>query len=74
MTFTLRNANDFAVKDIEIACAFTRRDGRHLTDRRRIIPDTLSMKSRKRYAGMLVGFVNVNANKAKCSLVTASRI
>ena len=74
VTFTLRNANDFAVKDIEIACTFTRRDGRHLTDRRRIIPDTLNMKSRKRYAGMLVGFVNVNANKAKCSLVTASRI
>ena len=24
--------------------------------------------------GMLVGFVNVNANKAKCSVVTASRI
>jgi hypothetical protein len=74
VTFTLRNANDFAVKDIEIACTFTRRDGRHLTDRRRVIPDTLNMKSRKRYAGMLVGFVNVNANKAKCSLVTASRI
>ena len=74
VTFTLRNANDYAVKDIEIACTFTRRDGSHLTDRRRIIPDTLNMKSRKRYAGMLVGFVNVNANKAKCSLVTASRI
>ena len=74
VTFTLRNANDYAVKDIEIACTFTRRDGSHLTDRRRIIPDTVNMKSRKRYAGMLVGFVNVNANKAKCSLVTASRI
>ena len=74
VTFTLRNENDFAVKDIEIACSFTRRDGRHLTDRRRIIPDTVNMKSRKRYAGMLVGFVNVNANKAKCSLVTASRL
>ena len=74
VTFTLRNANDFAVKDIEIACTFTRRDGRHLTDRRRIIPDILNMKSRKRYTRMLVGFVNVNANKAKCSLVTASRI
>ncbi|UPJ54095.1 hypothetical protein IVB30_14965 [Bradyrhizobium sp. 200] len=74
VTFTLRNANDYAVKDIEIACTFTRRDGRHLTDRRRVIPDTVNMKSRKRYAGMLVGFVNVNANKAKCSLVTASRI
>lgn len=74
VTFTLRNANEYAVKDIEIACAFTRRDGRHLTDRRRLIPDTVNMKSRKRYAGVLVGFVNVNANKAKCSLVTASRI
>ena len=74
VTFTLRNANDYAVKDIEIACSFTRRDGRHLTDRRRIIPDAVNMKSRKRYAGVLVGFVNVNANKAKCSLVTASRI
>ncbi|KRR25432.1 hypothetical protein CQ14_10675 [Bradyrhizobium lablabi] len=74
VTFTLRNANEYAVKDIEIACSFARRDGSHLTDRRRIIPDTVNMKSRKRYAGMLVGFVNVNANKAKCSLVTASRI
>jgi hypothetical protein len=74
VTFTLRNANDYAVKDIEIACTFVRQDGSHLTDRRRIIPDTVNMKSRKRYAGMLVGFVNVNANKAKCSVVTASRI
>ena len=74
VTFTLRNANDYAVKDIEIACTFARPDGSHLTDRRRVIPDTVNMKSRKRYAGMLVGFVNVNANKAKCSVVTASRI
>jgi hypothetical protein len=73
MTFTLRNGNDYAVKDIEIACAFARRDGSHLTDRRRVIPDTVNMKSRKRYSGMLVGFVNVYANKAKCSVVAASR-
>jgi hypothetical protein len=74
VTFTLRNANDYAVKDIEIACTFARRDGSHLTDRRRIIPETVNMKSRKRYAGMLVGFVNVNANKAKCAVATASRL
>ena len=74
VTFTLRNANDYAVKDVEIACAFTRHDGSHLTDRRRVIPDTVNTRSRKTYAGVLVGFVNVNANKAKCSLVTASRI
>ena len=73
VTLTLRNTNDYAVKDIEIACAFARRDGSHLTDRKRVIDGTVNMKSRKTYAGMLVGFVNVNANKVKCSLVAASR-
>ena len=74
VTFTLRNGNDYAVRDIEITCAFNRRDGSHLTDRTRVIRDTVNMKSRKTFARMHVGFVNVNANKAKCSLVTASRL
>jgi hypothetical protein len=73
VTLTLRNSNEYAVKDIEIACSFVRRDGSHLTDRKRVISDTIDMKSRKTYASMLIGFVNINANKAKCSLVTASR-
>jgi hypothetical protein len=74
ITFTLRNRNDYAVKDIEISCAFARRDGSHLTDRTRMIHDTVNMKSRKTFARLHVGFVNINANKAKCSLVTASHI
>lgn len=74
VTFTLRNGNDYAVKDIEIACAFNRRDGSHLTERKRVIHDTVNMKSRKTFARLHVGFVNVNANKAQCSLVTASRV
>ena len=74
VTLTLRNRNEYAVRDIEIACAFARRDGSHLTNRKRVIGDTIGMRSRKTYTGVLVGFVNVNANKAKCSLVTASRI
>ena len=74
VTFSLRNSNDYAVKDIEIACAFLRRDGSHLTDRRRVIHDTVNMKSRKSFARLHVGFVNVNADKAKCALVAASRI
>jgi hypothetical protein len=74
VTFTLRNSNDYAVKDIEISCAFARRDGSHLTDRSRLIPDTVNMKSRKTFARLHVGFVNVNASGAKCALVTATRI
>jgi hypothetical protein len=73
VTFTLRNGNDYAVKDVEIACAFTRRDGSHLTDRKRTIHDIVSMKSARTFARMHVGFVNVHADKAKCSLLTASR-
>jgi hypothetical protein len=74
VTLTLRNANEYAVKDIEIACSFIRRDGRPLTERKRLISDTVGMKSRKTFAQMHVGFVNVNADKARCSLVTASRV
>ena len=74
VTFTLRNGNEYAVKDIEIACAFARRNGSHLTDRKRMIGDTVGMKSRKTFARVHVGFVNVNADKAKCTLVAASRV
>jgi hypothetical protein len=74
VTFTLRNGNDYAVKDIELFCSFARRDGSHLTDRKRMIADTVNMKSRKTFARLHVGFVNINADRAKCSLVAASRI
>jgi hypothetical protein len=74
ITFTLRNGNDYPVKDIEIACSFSRRDGSHLTDRTRTIHDVVNMKSRKRFARLHVGFVNVNADKAKCFPVAASHI
>jgi hypothetical protein len=72
VTLTLRNSNDYAVKDIAITCAFARRDGSHLTDRTRIIPAEVNRRSRRTFARMHVGFVNVNADKAKCALVAAS--
>jgi len=74
VTMTLRNSNDYAVRDIEISCAFARPDGSHLTDRTRLIHDTINNKSRKTFTRMHVGFVNVNASKVKCSLLAASHI
>jgi hypothetical protein len=73
VTFTLRNENNFAVKDIEILCSFSRSDGSHLTDRTRLIPDTIDMRSRKFFARMHVGFVNVYADRARCTPIAASR-
>jgi hypothetical protein len=73
--FTLRNTNDYAVGDIQVACTFTKRDGSSLTERKRVIPDAVvNTKSRKTFARIHIGFVNVNAEKAKCALVAASRL
>jgi hypothetical protein len=69
----LRNGNGYAVKDVAIACAFIRRDGRHLTDRTRLVPGTLEMRSRRSFGRLHIGFVNVNASRANCALVLASR-
>jgi hypothetical protein len=74
VTLTLRNANAYAIKDIEIFCSFARRDGSHLTDRKRVIHDTVNMRSQKTFARMHVGYVNINANQAKCFLVAASPV
>jgi hypothetical protein len=73
--FTLRNTNDYTVGDIQVACTFTRSDGGQPTERKRVIPNAVvNMKSRKTFARVHVGFVNINANKAKCALVAASRL
>lgn len=74
VTMTVRNGNSYAVKDIDIACAFSRPDGSYLTERSRVIPDVVNMKSRKTFVRLHVGYVNVNAAKAKCLPVAANHI
>jgi hypothetical protein len=74
VTFTLRNDNDYAVGDIGLLCSFTRADGSPVTERRATIRDTVKMKSRKTFARMHVGFINVNASRAKCTVLSASRV
>ncbi len=74
VTFTLRNTNAFAIRDVEITCAFGRRDGSHVTDRRRVVPGEVRPGSRKTFAAVHVGFVNVNVSTAKCTLVAATKI
>lgn len=73
MTFTIRNANAYDIKDVELLCAFRSRDGRYTTERRKRVTETVAMKSRKAFPMTLVGHVNVRAERAKCSLLTASR-
>jgi hypothetical protein len=74
VTMTLRNDNSYPVRNIDISCTFQRPDGSYLTSRSRTITDVISMKSRKTFARLHVGFVNVYAAKAKCSLVAANHV
>jgi hypothetical protein len=74
VTFTLRNDTDYAVGDIGILCSFSRKDGSPVTERRQTIRDTVKMKSRKTFSRVHVGFINITANQAKCSLLSASRV
>ena len=73
VTFTLRNDNDYAIKDPEILCAFRSGDGGYATERSRTIHDIVNAKSRKTFPQTLMGFVNIKASEAKCSLLAASR-
>jgi hypothetical protein len=73
MTFTVRNGNDYDIKDLELLCAFKSRDGRYTTERRKLLAETVGMKSRKAFPTTLIGHINIRASRAKCALVTASR-
>jgi hypothetical protein len=74
VTFTLRNDNDYAIGDIGLLCSFSRADGSPVTERRPTIHDTVKMKSRRTFVRVHVGFINVNASRAKCTLLSASRV
>jgi hypothetical protein len=75
VTLTVRNDNDYAVKDIEISCAFARPDGSHLTDRTRLIHETLGMKSRKTFARLQASSISMpRTPSALCWQQTAPRV
>jgi len=71
-TFTVRNRHDFAIRDVEIQCAFRARDG-YTTQRRRVLPDTIEPRSRETFANVLVGHINVTTTRGKCRLLGAQR-
>jgi hypothetical protein len=71
MTLTIRNSNDYPVKHIQLLCAFSSRDGDYVTRRRHVIDGVVKPNSRKTFRHVMVGFVSINANRGKCSLLSA---
>jgi hypothetical protein len=71
MTLTIRNSNDYPVKHLQLLCAFSSRDGKYVTKRRHVIDGVVKPNSRRTFRHLMVGFVSINANRAKCSLLSA---
>jgi hypothetical protein len=71
MTFTIRNSNDYPVKDIRLACTFSSRDGSYATERRHLIHGVVKANSRKVFRRLLMGFVSIGANQVKCAVLSA---
>lgn len=71
VTLTIRNSNDYAVNQIELVCFFRNRDGGYVTERRHRIDGVVKPNSRRTFRHMMVGFVSINANRAKCSVFSA---
>ena len=71
MTLTIRNNNDYPVNQIELLCSFGNRDSRFVTARHHRIDGVVKPNSRRTFRHMLVGFVSINANRARCSVLSA---
>jgi len=71
MTLTIRNSNDYPVKHMQLLCAFSSRDGNYVTKRRHVIDGIVKPNSRRTFRHLMVGFVSINANRAKCTLLSA---
>ncbi|MEO6947540.1 MAG: hypothetical protein ABI150_13470 [Nitrobacter sp.] len=71
MTLTIRNRNDYPVKHLELFCSFGSPNGRYMTHRRHVIDGVVRPNSRRTFRHMMVGFVSINASRAKCSLLSA---
>ncbi|WP_439925831.1 hypothetical protein [Nitrobacter sp. JJSN] len=71
VTLTIRNSNDYAVNQIELVCSFRNRDGGYVTARRHTIDGVVKPNSRRTFRHMMVGFVSINANRARCSVFSA---
>lgn len=71
VTLTIRNSNDYAVNQIELVCSFRSRDGDYVTARRHRIDGVVKPNSRRTFRHIMVGYVSINANRAKCSVFSA---
>ncbi len=68
-TFTVKNGNDFAVRDLQIRCEAFGKSGTRIDRNTRTIFDVVKAKGTKRLPEANIGFVNSQADKLSCQII-----
>jgi hypothetical protein len=67
-TFTIRNENTFAVRDIEVACEFLGKSGSRINRRTITLYEWIDASKSKTIPKINMGFVDQQATSASCSV------
>jgi hypothetical protein len=73
MSFTLKNGNDYQVKDISIVCTFYGNSGTELGARTHTLYETIRPSDKRTFSGVNIGFIPSQSSKGGCDVVSASR-
>jgi hypothetical protein len=71
--FTLRNDNDFEVKDITVRCEFVGNSGTVLSSSNSTIYDTVASLKSRTFNKMNLGFIHSQSSAASCSVLSVRR-
>lgn len=71
MTFTLSNANSYAVKDFVVSCSFYGNSGTLLGLRQHTVYETLKPKSKRTFRDVNIGFIPNQSSRGGCDIVSA---
>jgi hypothetical protein len=69
--FTIRNRNDFPVKDITITCVSSGNSGTEIDRQRKTIFDVVKAKKRRTFHGVNMGFIRSEATRSRCEATGA---
>jgi hypothetical protein len=72
-TFTFRNKNDFAVKDVEVTCRHYANSGTLIDRNVRTIFEVVTAKKSKTVRDFNMGFIHNQANKSSCEVTDFKR-
>lgn len=68
VSFSIRNDNDFEVRDIDIRCEFWEKSGGAIGESRKTVHGTVKAKSTKVVNNFNLGFINPQATRGGCEV------